>query len=62
MENFLNRLERTTLSDAYGSGENLRKSLSELMEGLVEEQPGDNLRDLMRQVLETEAGLDAIED
>lgn len=54
---FLHRLEKTTLTDLFGRGENLRLSILEILRKYPQDQADENFRKLMREVLETESGV-----
>jgi hypothetical protein len=54
---FLERIERTPLTDWFGTGENLKRSVIEILAEYPQEQDGENFRRLLREVLETESGV-----
>ena len=54
---FLHRIEKTPLVDLFGKGENLRRSILEILEKYPQDQADENFRELIREVLETESGV-----
>ncbi|OGC97672.1 hypothetical protein A3E17_04525 [Candidatus Amesbacteria bacterium RIFCSPHIGHO2_12_FULL_48_14] len=56
-ETFLSRIQKTTLTDLFGKGENLRRSVVEMLREMPQDQNGENFRRLLREVLETESGV-----
>lgn len=54
---FLQRVEKTTLADHFGRGENLRLSILDILRKYPQDQADENIRELMREVLEDESGV-----
>jgi hypothetical protein len=56
-DDFLKRIERTPLTDLWGTGKNLRMSVMEILREYPQEQDGENFRQLLREILLTESGV-----
>lgn len=56
-DDFLKRIEQTSLADRWGTGRNLRTSVIEILREYPQEQDGENFRRLLREILLTESGV-----